>query len=933
MTREDFRNLFRNGPVLLDGATGTNLQRAGMPVGVCPEQWILEHPDIMIDLQRRYVEAGTDILLAPTFTANRIKLEEYGLGDKLVSMNTSLVELTRRAAQNGALVAGDLTMTGRQLYPLGEMMFEELVEIYREQARVIVNAGADLFIVETMMSLQECRAAVLAIREICDLPVMVSLTYNEDGRTLYGTPPEVAVVVLQSLGVDAVGMNCSTGPEAMLAPVARMAQYAQIPILAKPNAGMPELWDGVTVYKTAPKEFAAVGKKLVEAGASVIGGCCGTTPEHIRALKDAVAGMRAAKPLEQRRRIVTSERKAVEIALDGRFMVIGERINPTGKKKLQAQLREGSLDLVRTMAMEQEENGADILDINMGMNGIDERQMMLDTVYEVTSTVDCPLCIDSSHVDVIEQALRIYPGRALINSISLEKEKLEHLLPVAKKYGAMFILLPLSDAGLPEGAEEKHSIIRRIVDEAQRIGMAREDIIVDGLVATIGANPRAALECFETFAYCKKELHLPTVCGLSNISFGLPERANVNTAFLTMAIANGLTMAIANPAQEMLMNAAFASDMLQNRPESDIRYIERMNLLAEKNARMEQMRAREQADRATFQGSPDVSPNRTGIYAGGEKLGVPSNGKEPGISPNRTGTYVGGELPGETANGKEPGAWPNRTGAYAGGELPGATTNGKESGVSPNRTGLSTGGERLGVPSNGNEPGVSPNAIGAWAGGEALIDEKSPVYVAVLKGNKNTVVDEVKRLLKTGLSPEVVVSDHLIAAINEVGALFDRKKYFLPQLISSANTMKLAIEYLEPMLERESAEEKATIVMATVEGDIHDIGKNLVVLMLKNYGYRVIDMGKDVPAASIVETAVREQAKIIGLSALMTTTMMRMKDVVELVKEKGAACKVIIGGAAITESFAEEIGADGYSKDAAECVKLVERLLAGGVPA
>ena len=267
MTREDFRNLFRNGPVLLDGATGTNLQRAGMPVGVCPEQWILEHPDIMIDLQRRYVEAGTDILLAPTFTANRIKLEEYGLGDKLVSMNTSLVELTRRAAQNGALVAGDLTMTGRQLYPLGEMMFEELVEIYREQARVIVNAGADLFIVETMMSLQECRAAVLAIREICDLPVMVSLTYNEDGRTLYGTPPEVAVVVLQSLGVDAVGMNCSTGPEAMLAPVARMAQYAQIPILAKPNAGMPELWDGVTVYKTAPKEFAAVGKKLVDAGA------------------------------------------------------------------------------------------------------------------------------------------------------------------------------------------------------------------------------------------------------------------------------------------------------------------------------------------------------------------------------------------------------------------------------------------------------------------------------------------------------------------------------------------------------------------------------------------------------------------------------------------------------------------------------------------
>ncbi len=829
MTREDFRNLFKNGPVLLDGATGTNLQRAGMPVGVCPEQWILEHPDIMVDLQRRYVEAGTNILLAPTFTANRIKLEEYGLGDKLVSMNTELVELTKRAAKDRALVAGDLTMTGRQLYPLGEMLFEELVEIYREQAKVIVNAGADLFIVETMMSLQECRAAVFAIREVCDLPIMVSLTYNEDGRTLYGTPPEVAVVALQSLGVDAVGMNCSTGPEAMLAPVAQMAQYAQIPILVKPNAGMPELRDGVTVYKTTPEEFAAVGKKLVEAGASVIGGCCGTTPEHIRSLKDAVSGMQTAMPLKQRRRIVTSERKAVEIALEGRFMVIGERINPTGKKKLQEQLREGSLALVRTMAMEQEENGADILDINMGMNGIDERQMMIDTVYEVTSTVDCPLCIDSSYVDVIEQALRIYPGRALINSISLEKEKLKRLLPVAKKYGAMFILLPLSDAGLPENTDEKHRMIRTIVEAAENIGMAREDIIVDGLAATIGANPRAAIECFETFAYCKQELHLPTVCGLSNISFGLPERINVNTAFLTMAIANGLTMAIANPAQEMLINAAFASDMLQNRPDSDIRYIERMNVMAEKNARMERMPARRQADGKAGEREPNASPITSGL----------------------------------------------------------------------------------------DTPGTS--------------EEKSPVYEAVLKGNKNTVIDEVKKLLMAGLTPEAVVSDHLIAAINEVGALFDRQKYFLPQLISSANTMKLAIEYLEPMLERETTEEKATIVMATVEGDIHDIGKNLVVLMLKNYGYRVIDMGKDVPAAAIVEAAMREHAKIIGLSALMTTTMMRMKDVVELVKEKGTPCKVMIGGAAITESFAEEIGADGYSKDAAECVKLVERLLADDV--
>ena len=816
MTREAFRELVKKGPVLLDGATGTNLQKAGMPVGVCPEQWILENSEVLIDLQKRYVEAGTDILFAPTFTASRIKLKEYGLEDHLEEMNRKLVALSKEAAKGtNALVAGDLTMTGEQLYPLGDLMFEDLVDVYKEQAKIIAEAGADLFVVETMMSLQECRAAVLAIREVCDLPVMVSLTYNEDGRTLYGTDPVTAVVVMQSLGADAVGMNCSTGPEAMLEPIAKMAEYAAIPLLAKPNAGMPELIDGQTVFNVEPEEFAEVGKKLVEEGAAIIGGCCGTTPEHIRALKEAVKGIPVKAPLQTKRRMLTSERKSVEITLDGRFMVIGERINPTGKKKLQAELKEGSLNLVRTMALEQEENGASILDINMGMNGIDEKEMMLRTIYEVTSTVDCPLCIDSSHVDIIEAALRIYPGRALINSISLEKEKFEKLLPIAKKYGAMFILLPLSDEGLPKDSAEKHGIIRTIMDEAVRIGMAKEDIIVDGLVATIGANPNAALECFETFSYCKNELELPTACGLSNISFGLPERTYVNTAFLTMAIANGLTMAIANPSQELLMNAAFASDMLLNKKESDIRYIERMNFLSEK-------------------------------YAGMERVMVQ---KTP------AGTSAAG---GET--------WKESTG--------------------------------------------------------------SGVFQAVLKGNKEHVLEEVKKMLDGGAKPDEIINEHLIAAINEVGELFDKKKYFLPQLISSANTMKLAIEYLEPMLERSNTEAMATIVVATVEGDIHDIGKNLVVLMLKNYGYHVIDLGKDVPADVIVDTAMNEGAKVIGLSALMTTTMMRMKDVVELAKEKGCTAKIVIGGAAITESFSDEIGADGYSKDAAECVKLVERLLA-----
>lgn len=827
MTKQEFKKyIYENGPIILDGATGTNLMEAGMPIGVCPEAWILKNPQVIIDLQRKYVEAGSNIVYAPTFTGNRIKLAEYGLADKIVEINTKLVELSKAAVEGKALVAADMTMTGQQLFPLGELMLDELVDIYKEQAKILVDAGADLFVVETMMSLQECRAAVLAIREVCDLPVMVTLTYNEDGRTLFGTTPDTAVVVLQSLGVDVIGINCSTGPMEMVEPVRLMAEYATIPILAKPNAGLPELEDKKTVYKMSPEEFAEAGKALVEAGASVVGGCCGTTPAHIKALTDTVKGIKLCQPLEKHRRILASERKNIEIDLDGNFIVVGERINPTGKKKLQEELKQGKLDRVREMAIQQEESGAGVLDVNMGMNGIDEKEMMLKVIYEVSSTVDCPLCIDSSHVDVIEAALRIYPGRALINSISLETEKIEKLLPIAHKYGAMFILLPLSDEGLPKNTEEKLKILNTIYDRAIKLGMTHEDIVVDALVATIGADPEAAKECYKTVEYCKKVKKLPTICGLSNISFGLPERSYVNTAFLTMMICKGLTMAIANPAQELLMNAAFASDMLLHRPASDIRYIERMNQVAL-------------------------------IHEEKEVLALKKLKQE-----------------------------------------------------------LTKGGATIGISEEKKADDVSK------------VENENAVFKAVLKGNKGSIVDEVKAELQKGSTPDEIINNHLITAINEVGELFNKGKYFLPQLIGSANTMKIAIDYLEPLMEQKDVtEEMPTLVIATVEGDIHDIGKNLVVLMLKNYGYNVIDMGKDVPCEDIVNKAIETNASIIGLSALMTTTMMRMQDVVELCKEKGCESKVIIGGACITQSFADEIGADGYSKDAAECVKLVQTLL------
>lgn len=806
MNREEFQKLLQSGAVFLDGATGTNLQAAGMKMGVCPEQWILEHPQAILNLQREYVKAGSNILYAPTFTANRIKLAEYGLEGQLEEMNQKLVALSREAAQGQAYVAGDISMTGQQLYPIGDMMFEELVDIYKEQVRALGNAGVDLYVVETMMSLQECRAALLAVRECTSLPVMVSLTYEENGRTLYGTDPQTAAIVLQSLGADVIGINCSAGPDTMAGQVKAMYEVSNIPILVKPNAGMPKLKDGRTVYDMGAGEFAKAVKTLAECGASVFGGCCGTTPEHIRAVADTLKGLELLPVRKKRGRYLASERKWVEIRQDGAFQIVGERINPTGKKKLQEELRQGSLNLVCEMAARQEESGASLLDINMGMNGIDEKEMMRNAVYEVTSAVDLPLCFDSSHVDVIEAALRIYPGRALINSISMENEKIEKLIPIAAKYGAMFILLPLSDAGLPETMEEKHKIVGTVVKAALAHGMVKEDIVVDGLVATVGANPSAALECLETISYCR-ENGLATICGLSNISFGLPERSCINTAFLTAAITRGLTMAIANPEQEALVDAAYAADLLMNKTGADLRYIQRAN------------RKKESAALAR-EGETEPS---------GQK---------------------GADAPGKR------------------------------------------------------------------------------VFGCVVDGNKGGILKEVEAALDAGERPEALIDECLIPAINRVGELFEQQIYFLPQLISSAGAMQKAINYLEPMIQRgDDMQKKATIVIATVEGDIHDIGKNLVALMLKNYGYRVVDLGKDVPAGQIVDTAILENAQIIGLSALMTTTMMRMKEVVELAKEKGCQSRVIIGGAATTESFAREIGAHGYSKDAAECVRLVERLL------
>lgn len=756
----------------------------------------------------------------------------------MTSMIRDLVAISKKAAESTpghpVYVAGDLTMTGEQLKPMGKMELETLIDIYKEQILCLVDAGADLLVVETMMSLAETRAALIAAKEVCDLPVIATLTFEADGRTLFGTDAKTAAIVLESLGASAIGANCSTGPAQMENIISEMVSHTRIPVIAKPNAGLPFLDEnGTTCYNMEAEEFAEEMEVLVNAGATILGGCCGTTPEFIRQIHERFGT--DAKVAASRRpdgiRYLTSERITHSFGLDDGFFVVGERINPTGKKALQAQLREGSFEKVIQFAEEQEACGAKVLDINMGMSGIDEKASMLRALEEVSGVTNLPLSLDSSYVEVLEAALRNYPGRALVNSVSLETEKFEKLLPIVAKYGAMFILLPLSDAGLPKDIEEKKEIIHKIYDRALSLGMCKEDIVVDGLVATVGANPKAALETLETIRYCK-ENGFATICGLSNISFAMPERSFVNTAFLTLAIQAGLTMAIANPSQELLMSCALAADLLLNKEEAALRYIEYAGGVRER-------REEKEAELA-------------------KKLALLEN-------------------QGTTA--------------------------------------------KTGTAGNAAKEATADN-------GPQINEMQDKLKTAVLKGNRNGIVKITKEALESGEKPAELLNQVLLPAINQVGEFFDQGKYFLPQLIASAEAMKNSIEVLEPLLQTGgTGEEMPVVVIATVEGDIHDIGKNLVALMLKNHGFHVIDLGKDVPQAKILESAKEHHAEFIALSALMTTTMQRMREIVAAAKEEGITAKIIIGGAVITQEYADEIGADGYSKDAADAVKLAKSLM------
>lgn len=802
MTRTRFHALIEQRLIQLDGATGTELVKRGMPAGVCPEAWVLEHPEALAAVQQAYAASGSDLVYAPTFGGNPLKLAEFHLEQRTGEINRQLAEISRRAVP-GKLVFGDIAPTGQLVEPFGPLPFERTVELYKEQVRGLIDGGVDGFAIETMMDLQEARAALIAVRELCDLPTIVTLTFEPGGRTLTGVHPVSALVTLQALGADAFGCNCSTGPAEMAEVIRELKPYAAIPLVAKPNAGMPHLVDGTTVFDLAPDAFAKASVALIDAGANLLGGCCGTSPAHLAALHNEISTRRPLPVRQEKRGVVASPSSFRRLAPEEPFAIIGERINPTGKKALQAELRAGKFDLVREFAREQSAQGAALLDVNFGLSGIDETAMMRTGVAELVRIGSTPLCIDSTRPETVEAALRLYPGRALLNSISAEEERLNKVLPIAAKYGAMLILLPLTDDGIPESAAERIEVLNRILAEAARYGYTPADCAADALIMTISADRQAAAVSLDFIEHCSRQLKLNTVCGLSNVSFGLPARATVNLTFLGMAIGRGLNCAIANPSAPGIVDAVIASDALAGRDPRLDHYLAHHAVAAS------------------------------------------------------------GETPRQTAQTPAPAA-------------------------------------------------QSPE--------ELLRD-------AVLRGKKEAVPAILDTLIAAGKVPGELVDGILIPAITEVGNRFERKEYFLPQLMQSAAAMQLAMEQLDPLLRNGGAEESGPVfLLATVKGDIHDIGKNIVALLLKNHHFQVIDLGKDVPAETIVDAAIEHDAAFIGLSALMTTTMPQMKVVVDLARSRGVTAPVIVGGAAVDEAFAVSIGAI-YAADAMATVRRASELL------
>ena len=780
-----------------DGGMGTLLQERGLQPGELPETWNLLHAEEIREIHRKYIEAGSDIVLTNTFGANALKFHDdaYSL-EEIVNAAVGHVKAAAEQAGNGRRIytALDIGPTGKLLKPMGDLDFETAYEAYKEVMIYGEQAGADLIHIETMSDTYELKAAVLAAKENTSLPVFATTIFDERGKLLTGADVPSVVALLEGLRVDAFGINCGMGPEQMIPILEQITKYSSLPVIVKPNAGLPKQKNGQTYYDVSPEEFAEVMKKIVEMGAVVIGGCCGTTPDHIKAMADACR-MIPIKPVEKKNfTMVSSYGQSVFLGTGSK--IIGERINPTGKKRFKQALKEHDLDYILREGITQQDNGAHILDVNVGLPDIDEPALMKEVVQELQSVTSLPLQIDTVDVEAMEGALRIYNGKAMVNSVSGKQESMDKVFPLIQKYGGVVIGLALDENGIPADAEGRVQVAKKIIAEAAKYGIEKKDIVIDALAMTISSEPEGAKITLETLRRLRDEVGVCTVLGVSNISFGLPSRPIVNSIFYTMAMQNGLSVGIINPGSEDMMKAWYAFHALMALDSNCEKYIAR--------------------------------------YA-----------QQPGTTPVQA------------------------------------------------------------------------------AGGKHTMTLQSAIERG-LKEEASSITAELAEQ-KDALD---IINEELIPALNNVGEGFEKGTVFLPQLLMSAESAKSAFAVLKERMDQsgEVQEKKGKVILATVKGDIHDIGKNIVKVLLENYSFDVIDLGKDVPPEKVVETVLEQDVHLVGLSALMTTTVVSMEETIRQLREKAPDCLVMVGGAVLNQEYADMIGADFYGKDAMQSVHYAQKV-------
>ena len=794
------------GHLLFDGGMGSMLQAAGMKVGAIPDLLNIEDPQMVVGVQRQYVEAGCDVITANTFGANAHKLEGAASVEDVFA---AAVSCAREAGAR--YVAGDIGPIGALLRPLGTLSWDEAYDLFAEEVRAAVKAGVDLFIIETMTDLAEIKAAVFAAKENSDLPIFATMTFEEDGRTFLGTDPVIAATSLDSFGADVIGINCSLGP-AELRPLAqRMLAATDKPVIVQANAGLPHVDDdGNTVYDIHPSDYAEAVAGMIEDGVTVVGGCCGTTPAFMAELKKLIDRHTASPRHRKPSLSVTSAQAIVDLPCDGhKIAVIGERINPTGKKKLQQALRDGNLDYVVSQGISQQEQGADILDVNVGLPEIDEVKMIAAASEALQGSTLLPLQIDSTDPAAVEAAVRRYAGKPIINSVNGKREIMDEILPLVAHYGTNVIGLALDEEGIADTAEKRFAIAERIVAECERYGIGRDRILIDCLVMTASTNQLQAEEILRAVNMCKERLGVKCALGVSNISFGLPARPLLGSTFLAAAFGAGLDAPIINPGSERFMDVVHSYRVLNAEDEGSVGYIER---------------------------------------------------------------YAGWTDPYKIA---------------------------------------------------ANPAAAQAAATGTASAAPAPAEDEDPIKRLVISGRKGEIASVTEELLKT-VDAMDLINNHFIPALDEVGVLFDQGKFFLPQLMASAEAARAGFDTIKSLMPEGDIQDKGSICIATVKGDIHDIGKNIVKMLLDNYGYTVFDLGRDVDPQVVLDTVRERDIKLVGLSALMTTTVANMEETIKLLHAEVPDVKIIVGGAVLTPEYAEQIGADYYAKDAAESARIAE---------